>query len=149
MQEEQIGKILHHATGPGGNIQVVETILGEQVILVTKPNEEESCTPTNHINFGEMKLTNLEEVTNELAQNPNATLKTYRVTKIRGPKAIAFIYENKETENRFGKLIQRGKAPLKFNLARIDLDAMKAKTPEQALRKAAFHSGKLSLLQTK
>lgn len=45
---------------------------------------------------------------------------------------------NKKNNTGYGTFLAKGKKPLSFDLTRIDLDKMKAASPEAAIRKAMF-----------
>jgi hypothetical protein len=148
MHEEEIQSIEAQHTGTHGSCRLLKHINGDILLEFTKTGENPVYAPLSHLNLKEMRAKSLDAVFTHLTETPDAELLTYDVTTIRGPKALALIYKSRSCDDTFGKFIRRGSEPLKFNLSRIDLKNMRAETPEQALRKAAFHSGNLRLLPT-
>jgi len=113
------------------------------VHVAYKKSGKEIEFPAEALDIRSMKAKNLEDALTKVSNRIKAP-ELFEIQEIAGKRALVRIFKNKT--NSYAVIVRKGRKPLAFPLKAINLEAMKADTPEDALRKVAWVSNRVEFL---
>jgi hypothetical protein len=153
IQEDQICKptqgkpyIEYQTNGKFGHGKIVVNQDGARQVEVYWRGKPPLFTQSSNVDLKYAKCNSLPKAL-EKACHSLGYLPTFSCRMIKGPKALVMMYSRGDQGlEGYATLSKPNQKTLRFSLDRINTPMMQCKTPEQALRKAAFVSGKICLL---
>jgi hypothetical protein len=145
MNPENTDKEKYETRGKFGQGTIERLPDGSRQVRIEFWNGRAIAAESQRVDLEEAKAESLQEAV-EKACHAVGFLPLFEKIVISGPKALVNCYRRPSNPSQgWASVIKRGTTPIRFALSRIDLFAMKSQTIEEALRKVAFDSGKITI----